>query len=89
TPPNTPLSRDAMRQYLESPEDYECVFTIFHAKVAQKSYGTEKRFFCPPPSVYLSGGGWSSKRALVERLYKEAAALVAPNQALENIRNLQ
>uniref|UniRef100_A0AAV2M8C0 RBP-J/Cbf11/Cbf12 DNA binding domain-containing protein n=1 Tax=Knipowitschia caucasica TaxID=637954 RepID=A0AAV2M8C0_KNICA len=44
-------TRDTLR-------DTDQSIVILHAKVAQKSYGNEKRFFCPPPCVYISGQGW-------------------------------
>ena len=50
-----------LRQYLDSHGQNNMSIVIRHAKVVQKSYGTEKRFFCPPPIVKLIGEGWKRK----------------------------
>nr|CAD2183382.1 unnamed protein product [Meloidogyne enterolobii] len=69
-PPIQQLTSAAMRDYLANPGRYECAMWIFHAKVAQKSYGNEKRFFCPPPCVYLLGEGWRNRRKALDQIFK-------------------
>ncbi|XP_017334656.1 recombining binding protein suppressor of hairless-like protein isoform X2 [Ictalurus punctatus] len=60
------ISRDSVTQYLRYRPDQSVL--ILHARVAQKSYGNEKRFFCPPPCVYLCGAGWNLRQEHFEGL---------------------
>jgi hypothetical protein len=42
--PEEKLTSEIVREYLRNKENLDCVVMIYHAKVAQKSYGAEKRF---------------------------------------------
>ncbi|KAG1454828.1 hypothetical protein G6F46_008415 [Rhizopus delemar] len=39
---------------------------VLTSKVAQKSYGTEKRFLCPPPTAILVGTSWWTTKEKIQ-----------------------
>ena len=59
--PNGVITADTMKKYLAN-RNNDMTIAIRHAKVVQKSYGTEKRFFCPPPIVKIIGSGWDKHK---------------------------
>jgi len=59
----TPFIDEVLGNYLATPSRLglgERSVLIMTSKVAQKSYGAEKRFLCPPPMVLLVGSSWWS-----------------------------
>ncbi|KAF6763111.1 jkappa-recombination signal binding protein [Ephemerocybe angulata] len=55
--------RPILDQYIRTPNRLafgERTIIVMSSKVAQKSYGTEKRFLCPPPTAIMIGNSWWS-----------------------------
>ncbi|RCI04825.1 hypothetical protein CU098_004479, partial [Rhizopus stolonifer] len=53
--------KPVIQTYLQAQDPIEVgerTVIIMTSKVAQKSYGTEKRFLCPPPTATLVGSSW-------------------------------
>lgn len=53
--------RPFLDQYVRTPNRLafgERTIIVMSSKVAQKSYGTEKRFLCPPPTAIMIGNSW-------------------------------
>ncbi|KAJ7072133.1 jkappa-recombination signal binding protein [Mycena amicta] len=53
--------RPYLEQYVRTPNRLafgERTLIVMSSKVAQKSYGTEKRFLCPPPTAIMIGNSW-------------------------------
>ncbi|KAG9220690.1 hypothetical protein CCMSSC00406_0003789 [Pleurotus cornucopiae] len=53
--------RPFLDQYVRTPNRLafgERTVIVMSSKVAQKSYGTEKRFLCPPPTAIMIGNSW-------------------------------
>ncbi|KAI8370571.1 uncharacterized protein BYT42DRAFT_617114 [Radiomyces spectabilis] len=78
-----------LQQYLVSSSPIctgELTLMIHTSKVAQKSYGTEKRFLCPPPTTVLLGSQWWTKPQRNDEVGKEGGGGVGDKPHPPEIR---
>ncbi|KAJ6621626.1 hypothetical protein B0H10DRAFT_2162994 [Mycena sp. CBHHK59/15] len=62
--PHSKIRRIVREHVSQDPSRVMPMTTVIclHAAVAQKSYGSEKRFLCPPPVVHIEGPVWQMRR---------------------------
>ncbi|KAJ7654934.1 hypothetical protein DFH06DRAFT_1474030 [Mycena polygramma] len=62
--PHSKIRRIVRDHVSQDPSRGNAMTTVIclHAAVAQKSYGSEKRFLCPPPVVHIEGPVWQMRR---------------------------
>uniref|UniRef100_A0AC34FG61 Uncharacterized protein n=1 Tax=Panagrolaimus sp. ES5 TaxID=591445 RepID=A0AC34FG61_9BILA len=68
------LDLQKIANVLRNCEENCCVIKLWIPKLVVRSYGKERRFFCPPPIISLSGNGWAfNKTQLIYNLsnYRE------------------
>ncbi|KAG1784066.1 hypothetical protein EV702DRAFT_1176007 [Suillus placidus] len=65
--PHPKMRRPVVREHVAQPHQHQhpllqmTTVMCLHAAVAQKSYGSEKRFLCPPPVVHIQGPVWQMR----------------------------
>lgn len=85
------MTKDRMQYYLQHMKRLDKEVIIRHAKVAQKSYKNEKRFFCPPPCVYLRGSAWGvgeHRRGLLDQNPHAPNAFIGLSRTHEDMQQL-
>ncbi|KAG2755561.1 hypothetical protein P692DRAFT_20844439 [Suillus brevipes Sb2] len=65
--PHPKIRRPIIREHVAQQHQHQhpllqmTTVMCLHAAVAQKSYGSEKRFLCPPPVVHIQGPVWQMR----------------------------
>ncbi|KAI8887458.1 LAG1-DNAbind-domain-containing protein [Backusella circina FSU 941] len=77
--------KPAIQAYLRTSDPVaagERTVIIMTSKVAQKSYGTERRFLCPPPNITIIGMNWWTPAIASEQYGSHEKAIFRDNYGI-------